>query len=125
MSVTFSFVGAGDDHFVNVSNVNARDILDHLALSVGDELWGEVDVEDLIRRCQARLNEVHVIAGAPITVPARDPKKPLRQSGGPGTDQCRVLHCGRPAGYLREKTERLLWLACVAEMRGVKTIHWS
>jgi hypothetical protein len=109
MSVTFSIEGQRPDYddpstFVNLSNVNAADLLEWLALP--RDLWGQIDARELAARCRRRLWDVprnHDPGRAPIV-------------------QGRLVTCGRFAGYLRERTADILRLA---ERAGAARIHWS
>ena len=106
MSVTFSIRGAffdWDDSrtYLNVSNVNARALLEWLGLEADEALTGSVRCSELAARCRRRLwgnvarNE--------------DPgESPFVERGTAGA----VLFVGgRRPGYLRERTEQLLALA--------------
>lgn len=106
MSVTFSIRGEKDDDlYLNMSNVNARDLLAWLGYTDRVDLLGELDPRDLEARCKRRL------------WPERrntDPSRPAKAYGGVGTGMCRVVECGREEGYLRTRTEQLLRLAQLA-----------
>lgn len=107
--------GQTEDTFyeLNLSNANARDLLDWLGLPAE---YGEVPVADLIARCRRRLWDEQR---------NHDPALPGSEEGGPDTGRCRVIRVERPADYLRQRTEDLLKLAELAQAAGETTITWG
>lgn len=102
MSVTFSIAGTHrrdeEDHLsLNLNNRNAADLLAWLGLPAID-LWGEVPATDLAARCRRRLW----------------PEPRNHDPGLPDGEDGRVFTCGRPPGYLRERTQQLLELCELA-----------
>lgn len=97
--------------YVNVSNENARFILDALgyADSWGD-LCGDASADDFYGR----------ILVATAVAPA-DEGVPVRDEPGPGA---RMVHCGRPTGYLQDRLDSLREVAEWARERG-RAISWS
>jgi len=106
MSITFSVVGeridwdndADADKYINMSNVNAADVLDALGYSLAPDYSGEVRSRELALRCLRVIGQ------------GEDAELPMVESGGPGTGQCRVISCGRRAGYVVERATQLLAL---------------
>lgn len=91
---------------VNLCNRNAADLLTWLDLPV-DELYGEIEAQELEARCRRRLwpeARNHDSELAPVIL-------------GP-----RAEICGRRPGYLREKCELLLALASAP---GAEKVRWS
>lgn len=110
MSVTFWIEGVAIDHddprtFVNVSNLNARDLLDWLGYVAGPCLSGSLDSRELAARCRRRLWD------EPRNQDAAIPPESMRSG--------RVVICGRLAGTLRTRCEDLLKLAEGAQGRRV------
>jgi hypothetical protein len=105
MSVTFRVKGERanwetGENFLNLSNVNAREVLAWLGYEIGEGLLGELDARELAARCRRRLwNEPR----------NHDPELPGWEGRGAGG--VRVVQFARRPGYLREKTEALLKLA--------------
>ena len=97
MSVTFSIGERASfdlDGAMNLSNRNAADLLAWLGLPTED-LYGQMPARELAARCRRRLwPEARNL----------DPGLADEQEG-----RCFVF--GRPAGYLRSRTEELLRLA--------------
>ncbi|MFE6274111.1 hypothetical protein ACFVQ9_35580 [Streptomyces goshikiensis] len=94
---------AGDDiPEINLSNSNARRILDALGLD-SENLSGSVTAEDFLGRCLIALALEPADAGIP---PVQDGN---------------AIDCGRPAGYLQTRLTELHTLAswCVAQGRAV------
>ncbi len=101
MSVTFSprgyRIGVDDPRWLNLANMNARDLLYWLGYA-GMPLYGSLDATELKARCRRRLwNEARNF----------DPELPSRR-------EQRLLIMGRRPGYLREKTAQLLVIAELA-----------
>jgi hypothetical protein len=100
--------------YLNVANINAGDLLRWLSLPAYDEhgcLCGELPAAELSARCRRRL-----------WPEARnfDPARAATDFQVPG--RARVIDCGRPEGYLRERTEQLLAL-CERDRESI--IDWS
>lgn len=102
-------------HQINLANTNARALLEWLDLEEFNEdgLIGEVRATELVARCQRRLWD------EPRNT---DPAVPTVESGGPGTGQCKMIEGGREEGYLRQKTEGLMFIAKCA---GEHYVSWS
>jgi hypothetical protein len=119
MSVTFSPTGhkhSCENPFecpvcsvlhLNVSNANARALLQWLDLEYGD-LWGEINASELAAKCRRRLW----------------PEERNIDPGVPAVEEGRVIDCGRRPGYLPERTAQLLKLAEEAQKMGV-TVSWG
>jgi hypothetical protein len=107
MSVSFSIgVCVTDDPpSINLANRNAADLLAWLGLPTED-LWGQMPARDLAARCRRRL-----------WLEPRNFDEPL-----PAQVEGRLINFGRPAGYLRRRTEELLRLA---ELAGDDVISWA
>jgi hypothetical protein len=110
MSVTFaaqSVLVDEDDSssYLNISNVNARELLTWLGLSPDDDLDGECAVLDLAARCRRRLWPIPRNEDAGV---------PSAEFGGNGTGECRTVD-------LPETTARLLELC---ERAGTGAIRW-
>ena len=106
MTVTFSVRGLDVDWddpstFVNVSNVNARALLEWLGLEPGEFLHGSVSSSELAALCRRRLWG-NVARNEDPGTPGHEDRRPMR---------CPVFYAGRPPGYLRLRTEQLLLLA--------------
>lgn len=114
MSVTFFIPDSSHpEHELNVSNANARSILEWLGYSqeASGDLCGEMPARALAARCQRRLwpEARNVDAGvAPEVV----------QTPGRAT----LVECGRDAGYLNDRTQKLLHLATAA---GTGVVHFG
>jgi hypothetical protein len=111
MSVTFSIGRRVEadlerlERWMNLSNRNAADLLAWLGLPT-DDLYGSIAARELAARCRRRLwNE------------ARNVDRELPETH---AHCCVVL--GRPAGYLRTRTEELLGLA---ELASDDVISWA
>ena len=103
-------------HNLNQSNGNARDLIEWLDLMEfcdDGHLFGSMDARELVARCQRRLWD------EPCN---HDPALPPESSGGPGTGMARLSYSGRAAGYLRGKTEELLFIAKCA---GEHCVAWD
>jgi len=102
-------------HQINLANTNAQALLEWLDLEEFSEggLLGDVKATELVARCQRRLWD------EPRNY---DPGIPTVESGGPGTGQCKFVDCGRDEGYLRQKTEDLMFIAKCA---GEHYVSWS
>jgi hypothetical protein len=107
MSVTFENTAVELDYedpstYVNLSNSNARELIDWLKLSMdtSEDLWGRMPAREVAARCKRRL------------WPEKrncDPARATRDTKRPG--KCRITEMGRPEGYLRMRTADLLQLA--------------
>ena len=82
---------------VNFNNVNARDLLDHLALSTNDDLVGQVKAVDLSARCQRKLWPTLERVGPKMDDVLNHP-----------AESAEVHINGRAHCYLRERTLALL-----------------
>lgn len=78
MTVTFSVRGDRSDNFLNVANMNARDLLEVLGFEGGSRLYGELRGAELRARIQAARRKPDV--GKPdervcgrITILGREP----------------------------------------------------
>lgn len=118
MSVTFSVAGQrydieDYDSHVNVSNANARVLLDALGAPGADEPqpYGSMLASDLAHLCMKLVNGSEVDAG-------EKPSEPLRDAA-----SVHVVHCGRRPGYTQETAQRLWKLALKAPPKG--EISWS
>lgn len=99
MSMDFSVVGEKrhcnewcaecDKQFINMSNVNACDVLRALGIDTS-ECYGEMPARKLAKLCRANLNIV-------------DP-------GQEGYEEGRVINCARRPGYLNERIAQILAL---------------
>jgi hypothetical protein len=107
MSISFDVPGHEADGF-NVSNANGMSIL--AALGVDLEYVGTIDPADLKGRCLEAL------------VFADDQGFPTVEDRYPG--HATVIDCGRPAGYLADKFNRLLALADQAAALG-QQVRWA
>ncbi len=108
MSITFWSDGVEDDEGLNLSNANACDLL--VWLGYEPDYAGELDAGDLAARCRRRLwPEARNL----------DPARPTVETGGDG--RVRMVECGRPEGYLRQRTAQLLALADRA--RGGRVLY--
>jgi hypothetical protein len=120
MSVTFSIQGleydledtTHDDRWLNVSNVNARDVLEALGIACGDGLIGSVRAHDLEKACVAYLARPTHDDGIPAGSNAR-------HSVDASMHYARFLEPGRRAGYVSEKVEHLLRITRRAGKLGV------
>jgi hypothetical protein len=117
MSVTFSASTVYADYdnwtgFLNMSNVNAFDLLRWLDLPV--DYCGEISVAELTPKLRRRLWEEDRNL---------DPAIESNEYGGPGTGHCKVIECGRDPGYLRNKTKELL--ALCEKAGNSATITWG
>jgi hypothetical protein len=114
VSVTFRVLGdRDDDNIVNVSNANARDVLNALDVPGADapDLCGGIAAADLARLCMIFVNSAEP-----------DPASPgVELHGVPG--RARLVECGRRAGYLRDVAGRLWRLALAAGPGG--EIAWD
>lgn len=99
---------------VQMSNDNARDVLDVLGIAVGQPFseWcsGSIEPTDLIGRCLVALAIAH------------DPG--VSTPGTVGTNGARLLASSRKAGYLHDKCEAILLLAEQAKSDG-RLISWT
>ncbi len=97
---------AGDDiPEINLSNSNARRILDALGLN-SDDLSGSGTAEDFLGRCLIALALEPADAGVP---PVQDGN---------------VIDCGRPAGYLQTRLTELHALAVWCAGQG-RAVSWA
>jgi hypothetical protein len=83
-------------------------LLDRLGVSAGEDLVGSIDARELAARCRRRLWD---------EARNHDPPREAVSDG-------RLHVPARRAGYLREKTERLLAIAELATLAGVDVV-WS
>jgi hypothetical protein len=100
MSMTFRANGEGAE--MNLSNVNACDLLRWLAYDPVPE-GADLTARDLAARCRRRLwPEARNFDPAVGAITTRS------------VTGARLVECGRREGYLRERTEQLLRLADAA-----------
>lgn len=94
---------------VNMSNVNAHDVLVYLGLDVSPvfDRGGHIEAQKLITLCRMRLG-MHCAEEA----------RPVRVSG-----NGRLIECGRPADYLPRRARELLTIATLARSCG--WVAWS
>lgn len=101
MSVSFYIRANGQSAAtdLNMANGNAADLFRWLGIE--PDLWTAPAMlaRDLAVACRRRSWDVQRNHD-----PAREPV----ESGGPGTGQCRLVECGRPADYLRGRAAALL-----------------
>lgn len=113
MSVDFyiSYPGGTTVTSLNMANVNAADLLDWVGIG-SETLWRGLPVpaKEIAPLCRRRLWDV----------PRNwDPELPDRRDG-------HVIYCGRPAGYLREKTWEFLLICEQALAKDPDaTIYWG
>lgn len=103
MSVTFYVYGQdNEDLELNVSNSNARDLFSWLGYDeeAQGELHGELNARELAARCRRRL-----------WPEARNHDAAVPSYVETGTGGATLISCGRPAGYLEDRTRQLLKLA--------------
>ncbi len=98
---------------LNVSSVNGRDLMAHLGLEWDD--CGSADAADLVARCRRKL--MHVVGEERLDagIPATEER---------GLRGARIIDCGRPEGYLRDKTAALLGVALYAWEKGGR-VTWA
>lgn len=103
-------------HELNLANTNARALLEWLGLDEycdDGDLFGDAPATEVVARCNRRLWD------EPRNY---DQAVPTVESGGPGTGQCLAIEHGRDAGYLRDRTRDLLFIAqCAGEHR----VSWA
>jgi hypothetical protein len=135
MSVTFespsipSDVETGEGQ-INVSNVNACDILRWLDIPLDgpDGLLGSISARELAARCRRRLWDIpqNHDEGLAATDSGENRLFVIEPDGSQrlvaGEPGPRVIFGGRPPGYLRQKTKQLLELA---EKAGDGVITWG
>lgn len=103
---------------VNMTAGNANAILTLIdSDSVNDEEdpygeWDQAKLVEVRRRCIAALN---------TEIRHRAETDPW-ESGGPGTGQCRVIHCGRTPDYVVRRLENFLALTKVAMDHGFNVV---
>jgi hypothetical protein len=110
VSVTFRVIGdPNDESYINVSNVNARELLVALRGPGADaaDLCGEIAASDLAHLCLRFINTSE-------PDPGLAPSEPLRDAS-----MARYVECGRRPGYLHDVAGRLWRLAISAGMGGV------
>lgn len=112
MSVTFALRSCvtGED-FLNLSNMNARELLSLIGIPTEDELYGKhlaKDFEVLVRRAMMRVG--------------LDAEKLGSETQEPG--KARMVTCGRPEGYLRGKLFLLMGI-CQARISDLDEISWG
>jgi hypothetical protein len=95
---------------LNVSNLNAVDLLDLLGIGVGD------DFED---RCVGTMKAADLL-GRVLLAQALTPA----DAGVASYAEGNVIHCGRPAGYYEDRLAILQDIALWANTRGL-TITWG
>lgn len=103
MSVCLNFPFAED---VNVSNVNARAVLEVLGFDTSEDLCGSVSGSDFLGRV--------------LTAMALNPV----DTGVPALQQGNVVFCGRPEGYMDDVLARLLPMAEYANQNTLE-LAWG
>lgn len=100
MSVSFSLRDTLTSEIINLSNSNAKDLAQHLGFELhqDDGSTGSMPAHELAVLCRRAL--MCVVDGDV------DPEIPTTIERHPG--HATFIGCGRPAGYLREKTKLLL-----------------
>ena len=99
------------DAEINMANDNALDLLRWLGLTV--DYCGDVPALELAPILRRRLWDVDRNHDAAI---------PGEQTGGPGTEECKMIYNGREPGYLRQRCEQLL---ATCERAGDRLIVWA
>lgn len=113
MSITFSGNSSDPEDsfsYVNVSNDNAKDLLEWIGVSSPD-FCGELPATDVAAKCRRRL--------WPEPRNFDDERLGVVHEGSDGS--VRAVECRRRAGYLRDKTVALLALC---ERLGPATLYW-
>lgn len=111
MGVQFSIRGEGYDvddprSYVDLSNVNARDMFERLGLSIfAGQAWGEMRARELADLCRQELT----------------PKKRCQDVGLTAYEDGRVHFAGRPAGRINMRIQELLALCEMAGDLGLIT----
>lgn len=98
------------DTGVNVSTTNARAILYALGLPAAEDLSGEIDPLDLKAR---------IVLAQALDEDLATPSVTLSDPG-----MAKMTYCGRPAGYMQKRLERLMTVADDAILRGLD-VHWA
>lgn len=99
MSVSFIIRGH-DDQEINVSNANARDLLEWLRVTFDEEcIAGSIRASELAARCRRRL--------WPEFAEANTGRETVIDAA-PG--RATLISCGRDPDYLQRRTEQLLAL---------------
>lgn len=80
---------------LNLNERNARDLLEYLGLS--REGYGTIPAAEMASRCESQLAKLRP------------------ESARPTIDAGRVVECGRPAGFLRDRTAELHRIALAAQ----------
>lgn len=114
---------------VNVSNMNARDLLDVLGIEVVDgDLWGTMSAEDFEGRVLMAL-AVAPVSAERLTEQAKAGQVVIGPEG-IGIDPSREAEgatfvlCGRPEGYVQERLESLREVATFAREHGLE-VSWG
>lgn len=107
--MSMSFWSDLDKPGLNLSNVNACDLLRWLDYE--PDYAGELSARDLAARCRRRL-----------WPEARNVDAAVPQTESRGARGARFIECGREAGYLRDRTERLL---AVAQAAGDGLVYYG
>jgi hypothetical protein len=89
---------------LNIGNDSAREVLKYLGLYDNDELVGLIEPQTMIDRCDEALAAIRDIAGIDCAVAPRI--------------EGIFVHCGRPAGYLKEQFQTLRKFAVEAIPRN-------
>jgi hypothetical protein len=96
-----------DELAVNVSNVNARDILSFLGVEF--DYCGTLSADELL--------------GATLVAEAVAPRDPGHE-GGADPRNPRMIECGRRPGYLNDRTAQIRALAEAAKAHGA-SVSWA
>lgn len=114
---------------VNVSNINARDLLDVLGIEVVDgDLWGTLSAEDFEGRVLMAL-AVAPVSAERLTEEAKAGQVTFGPNG-VGIDPsgeakgATFILCGRPEGYVQERLESLREVAAFAREHGLD-VTWG
>lgn len=100
----------------NFANDNARLILAHLGIQQDWPIVGSAPVDDLLARCvAARATGGNLDDGGFAT----------RDTGGPGTGQCRMIDVGLRPGYFADAVSRIEAVCEEAKACGMKKITWA
>lgn len=104
--MTITSVWSDPSPEVNVSNVNATDMLQVLGIDSSEELCGSLPADDFLGRVLV------ATAAAPDDM------------GRPAVTRGNVTLCARPVGYVQDVLDRLRTLAVHAAARGT-TVNWG
>lgn len=109
MSVTF--FATGTDRSMNLANGNALDLMVWVGIAVDEyNLYGDIPARELAALCRRRLWPEE-----------RNFDPEILDRSEKGMRGATLVFCGRPAGYLRSRTEQLLVIA----ERALETVQWE